>query len=141
MEFNSLIEKIVISNDDKKTKSLFFWMIYLKKSWLLYVILFLFTSIFVALYLISGISFLLYASIIYPIVLFLVLLGEGIFRNKLFLKKSDSSNKEINICKENIKILNKIDGYTHISEFPYKSILNINYSNEQFIFEIRKKIF
>ncbi len=141
MEFNSLIEKIVISNDNKKRKSLFFWLIYLKKSWLLYCILFLFTSIFIALYIISKISFLFYALIIYPIVLFVALVCEGVIRNYLYLKKSNLTSTEIYICKDDIKVLNEIEGYKYISEFSYNNILNINNIDGQIIFEIKKNRF
>ncbi len=141
MEFDLLLEKIFISDYSKKRKSLLFWMIYLKKSWLLYCILFFFTSVFVVLYLISNISFLFYSSIIYPVILFLVLMCEGIIRNYLFLKKEDLNNTEIDIYKDNIKVINKQEGYTYINEYPYKNISSINYSDEQFIFEIKKNLY
>lgn len=141
MESKALLEKIFInSKQGSKKKSLFFWKLYLKKSWFLYTILLVFTSIFIALYLISGIKFQLYAAIFYPIILLLVLICEGIIRNILFLKRLDYNDAEIEIYSECLRVTNIVAGYTFISEFPYKNMINIfnSNSNDEIVFELRK---
>ncbi|MDE5856234.1 MAG: hypothetical protein K2H06_04210 [Anaeroplasmataceae bacterium] len=141
---NVLIEQINLETNYKKIKlSIQFWMNFLKKSWPFYVIMIVFTSVFVTLHVISGNVFQFYASIFYPIIMLVVLVAEGVYRNVRYLQTLEKELKmiQVDIYTTHLTLTNTIKGINHISELPYDIMENIFYveAREEIVFEVRKK--
>lgn len=144
-EKQDLLEEIILNMpQDKKRISTIFWLNFLKKSWPVYGIMIVFTIVFVVLYVLSGNLFQFYLSIFYPIVLFLFLIGEGIYKNvKIIqsLKQEYSNLVHVSIYATCISFENQYKGIQHKSVLPYKIMENIKYNSlsKEIIFEIHKK--
>lgn len=141
---NVLIEQINLDANYKKEKlSVQFWMNFLKKSWPIYVIMVVFTIIFVVFRVISGNVYQFYAAIFYPIILLIVLVAEGVYKNVKYLNTLDKELKtiQVDIYTTHLTLTNTIKGINHISELPYEIMEKIFYveANEEIVFEVRKK--
>ncbi|MDE5546133.1 MAG: hypothetical protein K2I88_01580 [Anaeroplasmataceae bacterium] len=141
---NVLLEEISLESiHEKRNLSIQLWIKYLKKSWPVYIIIVGFTILFVVLYLISGNIFQLYASIFYPIIVLMFLIGEGIYKNLRYLKNIEKDLKtiQLSIYTTHLVLTNHVNGINHRSELPFDIMEKIFYvaEKEEIVFEVRKK--
>ncbi|MCM1131175.1 MAG: hypothetical protein NC310_06300 [Roseburia sp.] len=139
-----LIEHINLdSNIKKKNLSIQFWLRLLKKSWPIYIIMVVFTSLFVFLYIISGNVYQFYAAIFYPIIMFLIFVSYGIYKNVKYLKSTEKELKtiQVDIYSTHLLLSDMIKGINHNSKLPYEIMEKIFYveAKEEIVFEVHKK--
>ncbi|MDE7106268.1 MAG: hypothetical protein K2O22_03795 [Anaeroplasmataceae bacterium] len=142
---SSLIE--IINPEIKFTKenTIFFWKIYCKKSWSFYLITGLFTMAFVIWYLLYPSLFLLYTTIIYPLLMVIYFFLGGLYKNICYKKRLCSQMKDatIEIHSTFISFQVKQNGSTHMSRYAYDTMKKMEYneSTKRFIFTINSNNF
>lgn len=137
---SSLIEKTNPKIKYTKENTIFFWKTYCKRFWSFYLVTGLITVAFVIWYILYPDRYLLFYSILYPILMAIFFFLGGIYRNirykKRFCNEMKDANIEIHSTFLSIQIHQK--GSDYISRFSYDTMNKIEYkeSTKQIIFRI-----
>ncbi|MDE5546134.1 MAG: hypothetical protein K2I88_01585 [Anaeroplasmataceae bacterium] len=131
-----LIEKIKTSSNHQKNHTREFWKKCLKKTLIGTIISLLFTVAFVIWYIIMPSVMLLYYCIACPLILFFIILMDGIYHYKRCFDKYKSITA-IHIYITHISLTYTLKGIIYTEHYPYKNLKKIYFKEKthEIIFE------